>query len=71
MNALRFKGQGYTFLSLNPGYVGTDLHKSGKENAPLTPEQSVTRCKSFVDRATTADSGDAFSLEGSREPLVY
>ena len=38
---------------------------------PLTPEQSVTRCKSFVDRLTTEESGGNFSLDGSKEPLVY
>jgi hypothetical protein len=37
----------------------------------LTVETSVSRCKSFVDRLTVAESGGNFSLDGSKEPLVY
>jgi hypothetical protein len=41
------------------------------QQAPLTVETSVSRCKSFVDRLTVAESGGNFSLDGSKEPLVY
>ncbi|RSH89983.1 hypothetical protein EHS25_001316 [Saitozyma podzolica] len=68
---LQLKDQGYTFITLNPGYVATDLTHTQEQKAPLTVEASVSRCKSFVDRLTVVESGGNYSLDGSKEPLVY
>ncbi|KAL7423899.1 hypothetical protein Q5752_001484 [Cryptotrichosporon argae] len=66
----QFKDQGYTFITLNPGFVQTGSTQTQNTKAPLTPEQSVSRMRSFVDRLTPAESGDNYSLDGSKEPLV-
>jgi len=68
---LEFKERGFTFLALNPGWVQTEL--AGEElaqQAPLTVEQSISRCLSFVQRSTTDDSGKFWSLDGLKEPVT-
>lgn len=37
--------------------------------APLQPEESISKCLSFVNRATIADSGRFFSLDGNPEAI--
>lgn len=66
-----FKEQGFIFLALNPGWVSTDL--AGEEmakQAPLTPDQSISRSLSFVQRATAEHSGKFWSLDGLKEAVM-
>jgi len=66
-----FKDKGFIFLALNPGWVQTEL--AGDElakQAPLTAEQSISRCLSFAQRSTTDDSGKFWSLDGLKEAVT-
>jgi len=68
---LEFKDKGFIFLALNPGWVQTEL--AGDElakAAPLTAQQSISRCLSFVQRSTTNDSGKFWSLNGLKEAVT-
>ncbi len=38
--------------------------------APLSVEESISRCLSFVSRSTAEDSGKFWSLDGLREPVA-
>jgi len=69
---LEFQDKGFTFLALNPGWVQTEL--AGEElqqQAPLTTEQSISRCLSFVQRSTVDDSGKFWSLDGLKEGVTH
>jgi len=68
---LEFSEKGFIFLGLSPGWVNTEL--AGNEMgtyAPLQPEESISRCLSFVNRSTMDHSGKFWSLDGSPEPLI-
>jgi len=68
---LEFKDKGFIFLALNPGWVQTEL--AGEElakMAPLTAEESISRCLSFVQRSTADDSGKFWSLDGLKEAVT-
>jgi len=66
-----FKDKGFTFLALNPGWVNTELAGEGSgAYAPLQPEESISRCLSFINRSTTADSGKFWSLDGLSEAVT-
>ncbi|KAF2663859.1 NAD(P)-binding protein [Microthyrium microscopicum] len=64
-----FKDQGFIFLALNPGFVQTDM--AGELEAPLTPQQSISRCLSFVSRSTAEHSGQFWSLDGIKEGVTH
>ncbi|KAH8697441.1 hypothetical protein BGW36DRAFT_378708 [Talaromyces proteolyticus] len=69
---VEFKEKGFTFLALNPGWVNTDLAGEGKGSyAPLQPTESIRQCLSFVNRATSADSGKFFTLDGRPEAATH
>ncbi|KAH9222550.1 hypothetical protein DL95DRAFT_354257 [Leptodontidium sp. 2 PMI_412] len=71
MANLKFKERRFTFLALNPGWVNTDIAGEGMgAYAPLQPEESIRRCLSFVNRATTAESGKFWSLDGLKEAVT-
>jgi hypothetical protein len=38
--------------------------------APLQPEESISRCLSFVNRSTIDDSGKFWSLDGKAEGIT-
>jgi len=66
-----FKDKGIIFLALNPGWVNTDLAGAGTgQYAPLQPEESISRCLSFVNRSTVEHSGKFWSLDGKSEAIV-
>ncbi len=44
--------------------------KADMVQAPLSTEQSVSRCLSFVSRSTVEDSGKFWSLDGLKEPVT-
>lgn len=68
---MEFKSEGFIFLALNPGWVNTELAGEGTgAYAPLQPEESISRCLSFVNRSTIDDSGKFWSLDGSPEALT-
>jgi len=68
---LEFKNEGLIFLALNPGWVNTELAGEGAGSyAPLQPEESISRCLSFVNRSTINDSGKFWSLDGSPEAIT-
>lgn len=46
---------------MHPGWVRTDMGGSG---APLTPEQSVTPMRRFIDRLTPAHAGGFYNWDG-------
>lgn len=51
-------------FAFNPGWVRTDM---GGENAPLTPQESVSALLATFDRLTLADSGGFFERTGERK----
>lgn len=64
--ASELKGEGFTCVSLHPGWVRTDM---GGPEAPLTPEQSVSGLLGVIDRLTPADNGKFLTYEG--KPLLW
>ena len=63
--ALDLRARGICVVLLHPGWVLTDM---GGPNAELTVEESVRRLHRIVDRATLADTGAFFDIDGSRIP---
>ena len=57
--------KGVTTLTLNPGWVRTDL---GGPSATLTPEESVRGMLAFIQQAQPELSGGFFNHDGKRLP---
>jgi NAD(P)-dependent dehydrogenase (short-subunit alcohol dehydrogenase family) len=50
---------------LHPGWVQTRM---GGQNAPVTPEQSISGMKQVIEGLTSKDSGEFFDYQGQRVP---
>ena len=60
-----FASDNITVITLNPGWVKTDM---GGPNANLEPEQSISGITKLVDGLTMADNGQFFNWDGERLP---
>ncbi len=54
---------------LDINHMIEDLMETDILKAPLSVEESISRCLSFVSRSTVEDSGKFWSLDGLREPV--
>ncbi len=64
--AIEWGPEGYTCVSLNPGWVRTDM---GGENAPLSVDQASENILSFVETVLNPDLNGAFvNTDGSSVP---
>ena len=57
--------RGITVVSLNPGWVRTDM---GGKNAPLAPETSIQGLRKVIAGLTREKSGKFISYDGSQVP---
>lgn len=63
--------EGFTVVSLHPGWVATDMgsaYGNGVFKPPLTPEQSVKGMLSVLDNLTPRDNGSYVTYNGSIHP---
>ncbi|MGZ3458260.1 MAG: SDR family oxidoreductase [Archangium sp.] len=58
-------GEGFTTISLHPGWVQTDM---GGPQAPLRPEESVRGMLNVIDRLRAEDGGRFFGYDGEEIP---
>ena len=56
---------GITTVTMNPGWVQTDM---GGPSAALTPEESGSALRALINRLTPADNGKFFQYDGSELP---
>ncbi len=56
---------GITSVTMNPGWVQTDM---GGPNAALKPQESGTALRALINRLTPADNGKFFQYDGSELP---
>lgn len=57
--------EGFTCVAISPGWVKTDM---GGQAADLTPEESITRVRTIIDRLTPDDNGRFFGSQGHEMP---
>lgn len=58
-------GRGVTSVAVHPGWVRTDM---GGPEAPLSPQQAVTKILGTVAKFTPADNGKFIDLDGHELP---
>lgn len=63
--ALEYKADGVTVISLSPGWVRTDM---GGQAAPLTVEGSATQLIQIIDTISQAQTGQFIDIDGSNLP---
>ena len=63
--AFELKDRGIACFSVHPGWVKTGI---GGEQAPLTPEQSISALRARIDAWSLADSGRFLSWDGRELP---
>ena len=56
---------GITTVTMNPGWVQTDM---GGPSAALTPEESASALRTLINRLSPADNGKFFQYDGSELP---
>jgi len=56
---------GFICIALHPGWVRTDM---GGENAPLSPQQSISGMIKVIDGLTAADNGHFYDYKGREMP---
>lgn len=62
------RGQGYTFLSMSPGHVATDMGSAGGRKAPLTVEESVGGILKVLSHVSPEDNGKFLQYDGVELP---
>jgi len=60
-----FKGDGFIFTVVHPGWVQTDM---GGANATYTPEESVTGLIAVIEELDAEDNGRFYDLKGETIP---
>jgi NAD(P)-dependent dehydrogenase (short-subunit alcohol dehydrogenase family) len=63
--ANELKPEGFTCLTIHPGWVQTDM---GGENATLTPAESISGIRAVIAERGPEDSGTYWSYSGERVP---
>ncbi|CAN5684319.1 SDR family oxidoreductase [soil metagenome] len=63
--AAELKGDGFTCIAIDPGWVKTDM---GGPNAQLTPDQSISGMRKVFDELKPADTGKFYRYDGSTLP---
>ena len=63
--ANELKPEGFTCLTIHPGWVQTDM---GGENASLTPEESVSGMRAVIAERGPEDTGTYWSYGGEEVP---
>lgn len=63
--ALELGPEGFTCLTVHPGWVKTDM---GGANANLTPEESISGMRAVIEKLGPADTGTYWSYSGEEVP---
>jgi len=63
--ANELKPEGFTCLTIHPGWVQTDM---GGENASLTPTESISGIRAVIARSGPEDTGTYWSYSGEEVP---
>ncbi|MEJ2385083.1 MAG: SDR family oxidoreductase [Xanthomonadales bacterium] len=63
--ANELKPEGFTCLTIHPGWVQTDM---GGENANLTPAESISGMRAVIAARGPADTGTYWSYSGEKVP---
>ena len=66
--AAELAGEGFTFISLSPGHVATDMGSAGGRAAPLTVEESVAAMMQVVARLAREQNGQFYDFDGKPLP---
>jgi NAD(P)-dependent dehydrogenase (short-subunit alcohol dehydrogenase family) len=64
--ALDLVDEGVIAALVNPGHVQTGI---GGAQAPMTPEESVTKVRAVIESLTAADAGKFLHFDGTEIPL--
>ena len=63
--ANELKPEGFTVLTIHPGWVKTDM---GGPNAPVLPTDSAAKLIEVIERSTPAETGSFLTFEGVKLP---
>jgi NAD(P)-dependent dehydrogenase (short-subunit alcohol dehydrogenase family) len=63
--AIDLADRAVTCVVVNPGWVRTDM---GGSEAPLTPQESITRLRKLFEKLSPAESGKFFNHDGREYP---
>ncbi|KAK9821365.1 hypothetical protein WJX74_003928 [Apatococcus lobatus] len=75
--ANQLKPEGFTVVSLTPGFVNTEMGKESErllrlsavmKKGPITPAESVTKQLQIIKGLTPADNGKYISVDGNQLP---
>jgi len=62
------RDQGFTFVSMSPGHVATDMGSAGGRKPPLTVDQSVNGMLNVIANLTPEDNGTFRQYDGATLP---